>query len=346
MSIRCILSLSLLAVLRSSEAAAAAAAEPIAIVYSLAGEAAKILPAAGLQPLRLFDRIPAGTVLEVGPGSRLSLAFVSGLRFELGERSRVTLRRKGLVSRTGPVRSLPSVPPLPRLALIAEDDRPGARAGAVRIRSETISGLSPDRGEASLAAATRLRFDPVSAAPLYRVEIFDQRGNVLFRIDTPATEVLVPPKILASGRIYHWTVETHDRPGAVARGEAALVTLDAGQERAREKLRRCAQSSGAADDLRLLAGVDRALGLREAVQKERCQLSVPGVVERRSPAGRAARSDPLRERRAVPPLPLGGIRALRGLEVDLRYRGVLRGAVIETRSVPVAVPSLTWSWKT
>jgi CHAT domain-containing protein/tetratricopeptide (TPR) repeat protein len=251
----------------------AAAAEPVAIVYSLAGEASLTAPVH--RPLRLFDRLPAGTIVEVNPGSRLALAFVNGLRYELGELSRVTIGRKNLVSRTGPVRSLPQVPRLPRLSPIASEDRPGPRAGAVRIRTETVKGLYPDRAAASLASATRLRFDPVPAAPGYIVQIVDQTGETVFQIDTQATEVSVPPGVLKPGETYRWSVETRDRPGAIARGEATLVTLDDSRARAREELRRWAEQSGNMDDQPLLAAVDQALGLAEDA---RCLLSMPGVV--------------------------------------------------------------------
>jgi CHAT domain-containing protein/tetratricopeptide (TPR) repeat protein len=256
--------------------------KPVAIVYSLAGKVSMAAPKTASRPLRLFDRLPAGTALEVGPGSRLALAFMNGLRYELREGSSVMVGAKDLASRKGPVRPFPRVPPLPRLSPIAAEDHPGPRAGAVRIRSEIISGLHPDRGAVSLASAIRLRFDPVPVATQYRVQIVDPEGQSLFRVDIQDTEVSVPPGILAPGGTYRWTVETHDRPGAVARGEAALVVLDARRARAREELRLWTQGSGVLDDLQLLKGVDRALGLWEepddAAGAVRCPLSEPGLV--------------------------------------------------------------------
>jgi CHAT domain-containing protein/tetratricopeptide (TPR) repeat protein len=257
-----------------------AAAEPVAIIYSLAGEASLTVPAQ--RSLRLFDRLLAGTVVEVNPGSRLALAFVNGIRYELGERSRVTIGQKDLASRTGPVRPLPPAPRLPRLSPIAAEDRPGPKAGAVRIRAETIQGLYPDSGAASLASATRLRFDPLPPAPKYRVQIVDQKGETLFSVDTRDNEVSVPPGVLKPGETYRWTVETLDRPGAVARGEATWVTLDDSRARAREELRLWVQRSGDKDDNLLLIAVDQALGLavesRQAVEDARCPLSTSGLV--------------------------------------------------------------------
>ena len=249
----------------------AAAIEPVAIVYSLAGEASLTAPAR--RSLRLFDRLPAGTTVEVKPDSRLALAFVSGIRYELGERSRVTIGQKDLASRTGPVRPLPRVPPLPRLSPIAGADRPGPKAGAVRIRAEIIRGLDPDHGTMSLAEATRLRFEPVPAAPGYKIQILDRTGETLFKLDTQDTKVSVPPGVLEPGKDYRWTVETRGRPGAVVRGEAALVTLDRSRARAREELRRWVQRSEHMDDRLLLAAVDQTLGV-----SEHCRLSISGLV--------------------------------------------------------------------
>jgi CHAT domain-containing protein/Tfp pilus assembly protein PilF len=260
----------------------ARAPQPIAIVYLLTGNASFAVPGAVRRPLRLYDRFPAGTLVEVGPSARLALAFENGLRFELGEHSRATLGSTKLASSSGSVRTLPRTPPLPYLSPIAAEDHPGPRAGAVRIRAESISGLAPDRGATRLASATRLRFDPVSAAPQYRVQIIDPEGEVLFGIDTQTTEVSVPAGVLAPGKTYRWTVETLDRPGAIARGEAILVTLDARRARAREELQRWIQQSGTADDRGLLEGVDRALGLWEpshhATRDASCPFSTPGVV--------------------------------------------------------------------
>jgi CHAT domain-containing protein/tetratricopeptide (TPR) repeat protein len=257
------------------------AREPVAITYQISGDALRTDPGRSAAPLRLYDRLPAGAVLELKPGGRLALAFVTGKRYQISGPARVTLGKGDLAARSGDVRPLPSVPPLPRLAGIAEDEEPGTEAGAVRIRSETISGLSPDRGKTRLASAVRLRFDPVPATPKYRLRIFDQEDGV-WSIETQAADVAVPPGALAPGKIYRWTVETLDRPGPVARGEAVLITLNAGQARAREELRHFAQSSGTADDLQLLEGVDRALGLweepRQTGQDAPCPLSDPGAM--------------------------------------------------------------------
>ena len=262
--------------------------ETVAIVYQMKGDAQRSEPGRNREPVRLYDGLPAGTTLDLAPGSRLALAFVTGKRYELSGQARATLGKGDLGTRSGGVRSLPSVPPLPQLPPIAPDDHPGPSAGAMRIRSETISGLQPDRGTTALASAIRLRFDPIPTAPKYHVQILDPGGQTLFNIETPANEVSVPPDLIPPGGTYRWTVETRDRPGAVARGEAILVTLDAAQAQAREELQRWTQHSGTADDLGLTEAVDRALGLPEAGA---CPLTVPGLaVETVTPESAAFRA--------------------------------------------------------
>lgn len=240
--------------------ALAGASEPVVIVYSVAGEASLDVPGMANRPLRLFDRLLAGTKVKVGPDSRVALAFVNGRRYELGERSGVRLGPKDLASRSGSVRALPRVPPLPRLAPIAPEDRPGGRSGAVRVRAERIGGLYPRLGAAVLPGETFLRFQPVTGAGRYRIEVQDAQGRTVFRTDAESPPVRVPAETLRPGLIYRWTVRTLNRPGAVASGEAEFVTLSEGAARAREKAREilAAERPGS---LLLMAEIDRRLGL-------------------------------------------------------------------------------------
>lgn len=255
----------------------AVAAEPVAIVYSLAGEAALAAPVQ--RPLRLFDRLPAGTIVEVSPGSRVALAFVSGLRYELSERSRVTIGRKDLASRTGPVRALSQVSPLPRLLPIAKEDRPGLKAAAVRIRSEEMTGLSPS-GAVALADAAVLLFRPAEGAARHHLEIEDARGTVVFRIDTNTSAVSVPAGILAPGASYHWTVAALDRPGPAVRGEADFTTLSRKAAAARERWRKAVEDLEDGSSKALLDAVDHGLGLppqaETGVVVERVEPESPG----------------------------------------------------------------------
>ncbi len=245
----------------SVQAVKAAAPEPVAIVYETSGEASRLVPGRSRQPVHLLDRLAAGTAIELAAGSRLALAFLNGRRYEISGPARATLGKDDLAARSGGVRALPSVPPLPRLAPIAEDDRPGAKAGAVRIRREEIDSLSPRDGAATLADATSLRFQTADGAARHQVEIEDARGTLIFRVVTEASAVNVPTGILASGGRYHWTVKALDRPGPVVRGEAEFVTLPRKTAEARERLRKAVEAAGNDGSRALLAAVDHDLGL-------------------------------------------------------------------------------------
>lgn len=267
MSITRILSLTvILSISPFSSLEGTKASEPVAIVYSLTGKASLTAPVH--RPLRLFDRLPAGRVLEISADSRLALAFLNGLRYELGGRSRVTLGKEDFVSRTGPVRSLPRLPPLPLPSPIEADDRPGPRAGAVRIRAERIVGLYPRRGAAVPAGEANLVFEPLENSGRYRVEVQDEQGQVVFRADVEAPSVRVSSRALLPGTGYHWTVRTLDRPGPIAQGEADFVTLPEHAARMREELRSAIAVQENRECLVLLAGIDRSLGMLIEARQE------------------------------------------------------------------------------
>jgi hypothetical protein len=244
--------------LLSIQTATAGPREPVAIIYQVSGEALRVAP--GRSPLHLFDRLPAETTLELAPGSRLAIAFVTGKRYEISGPARATLGKGDLAATSAGVRSLPPVPPLPRLAAIAADDRPGLKAGAVRIRAERITGLYPRRGAVTLAGETVLQFQPVTGAREYRVEVQDGQGRTVFRTDAGSPPVKVPTGTLRPGHRYSWMVRTLDRPGAVARGEADLVTLGQDAARVREEARKVLAAEGPGS-LPLLAEIDQSLGL-------------------------------------------------------------------------------------
>jgi len=232
----------------------------VAIVYSLSGEASITTTGGASRPVRLLDHLPSGTTVTVGPSSRLAMAFMNGLRYELGERSRVTLGPKDLTARTGPVRGISRLPPLPCLLPIAAKDRPGPRAGAVRIRGESITGLDPRDGVIVLADGVVLRFQPVAGAKEYRIEIQDPEGRTAYSAGIESPPLNVPGEKLRAGASYLWRVRTAGRPGAVARGEAEFVTLNEAAAKAREEAREVLMGEGP-DSLPLLAEIDRSLGL-------------------------------------------------------------------------------------
>lgn len=232
---------------------------PVAIVASLTKQATVLLPH-GRQPrkLELFEWIPNGSILEMGSGSSMTLAFQSGVRYEIGEKTRATVTDAGLTSVVGRVQRLASVPPLPDVPGIA---KPPIRVGAIRIRGESIKGLYPSEGSATLSSGTTLRFAPMLGAGRYKVEIEDESGNSVFAAETQSPSVSVSPGVLKSGTRYYWKVRTLDKPGEVARGESEFVTLSPESEKARAALKEALDKAGDAASLALLAAIDRDLRL-------------------------------------------------------------------------------------
>ncbi len=157
--------------------AAAGPREPVALIYQVSGEPLRIAPGRVPEPLRLLDRLPAKATVELKAGSRLTLAFVTGKRYELTGPARATLGKGDLAARSGGVRALASVLPFPRLEPIAESERPGAAAGALWIRGERITGLYPRHGVVTLAGETSLHFKPVMGAGAYRIEVLGPAGQ-------------------------------------------------------------------------------------------------------------------------------------------------------------------------
>jgi hypothetical protein len=253
--------------------AAAGPPEPVVIIYQISGGALRTAPGRSPEPLRLYDRLPAGTTVELKPFSHLTLAFATGKRYELSGPARVTLGKGDLAVRSGGVRALATVPPFPLLAPISESEKPGVAAGAVWIRGNEIQGLYPHHGARALASTVTLRFAAVEGARHYRIEVENRQGEVVYSAETESSEVVLPAHALHPGVSYHWSVRTVDRPGAVARGEADFATLDPETARAREELRHFVERTGGGEEnLSLLAGVDQGLGLLAEARTERRSL--------------------------------------------------------------------------
>jgi hypothetical protein len=256
---------------------AAASQEAVAIVYQLTGEAHSAVPGRPAKAVHLFDHLPAGIALEVAPGAHLALAFMTGLRFELGGRSRVTLGLAGLASRAGLVRDLASVSPMPHVSPIATRDHPGSRPGGIRLRGGRIEGLYPHRGTTTLAKEVLLNFHPVAGVQGYRIEVRDRQGDKVFGVDVASPPLKLPSEALKPGAGYRWTVRTLGSTCGVARGEAELVTLSEADTEVREISRKVLTAEGPAS-LPLLAEIDFSLGLLvEAREDLRTALSAkPG----------------------------------------------------------------------
>ncbi|PYQ60736.1 MAG: hypothetical protein DMF53_16440, partial [Acidobacteria bacterium] len=127
----------------------------MALVYQVSGEAQGIAPGRSPEPLRLYDRLPAGVTLELKPGSRVSLAFANGKRYEISGPARTTLGPGDLAARSGSVKALAQVPLLPRLEPIAPGEKPGATPGAILIRGGEAGAVSLSKEDAE--ARERLR---------------------------------------------------------------------------------------------------------------------------------------------------------------------------------------------
>jgi len=129
---------------------AAAPRQPVALVYQVSGEARRIAPGRSPERLRFSDCLPAGATLELKSGARVSLAFVTGIRYELSGPARATLGPGDLAAKSGGVKALASVPPLPRLVPIAPSEKPGRTPGAIIIRGGEagLGSLSKEDAEA------------------------------------------------------------------------------------------------------------------------------------------------------------------------------------------------------
>jgi len=248
---------------------------PVAIVTRLRGTASLAGSPSGRTSLSLFQRLNAGGQLEVGPDSDLVVVFGNGRRYLLGHGAVALLGREELFGRRGPVTALSPLPPLPTLARIRADERAGSRAAAVRIRGERIDGLHPRSGESAPVSGAVLRFERVSGAARYRVEVRDEAGG-LWQLTTAETRVAVPPGLLKPEARYSWTVRTVDRAGPMAGGEADFVTLSAALEAQRAALKEALEGMGDASSLALLAEVDRGLGL-VAEASEEAKLALRGA---------------------------------------------------------------------
>ena len=252
----------LLTVVVPEDAPGQEADSTVAVVSALRG-AASVTGARtpGATPLRLFAWLSAGSTIEVAPGSRVTVVFSSGARFELGEGAKAVTGTRDLASSVGPVRRLEAVPPFPRISPIADSARAGPRSGAVRIRGGELVNLYPDRGSATLAESTVLRFAPDPHASRYAVEVQTESGTRVLQVETQSPAVVVSAGILRPGARYYWQVRTLDKTGQVARGAAEFVTVSEKTARARAALKAALDAAGDATSLALAAEIDRSLGL-------------------------------------------------------------------------------------
>jgi hypothetical protein len=240
----------------------------IAIVSSLSGSAQMFAPSGGKKTLSLFDWLPAGTVIEVGPSSKVSLTYANGNCYSLEEGTKATITASGPEASAGKVSPLNSVPALPRLAALA--NAAGTRLGANRIRGggDQIRNLYPSAESAALPEETVLRFTRVEDATRYRVDLQDETGRTIFDIETQSSEIPIPAGVLRAGGRYHWRVRTVDRMGPAVWADSDFSTLPEEDIHRRTVLRNALVKTGDAESLALLAEIDRRLGLLTQAQEE------------------------------------------------------------------------------
>ena len=244
------------------------ASKPVAgLVSELSGEASIVLTPGGKSVrAQRFDTIAVGAIFATGPKSHAVIVLAGGQRFELGANARATITVTQLASRSGPVKELPSFPPLPKLVAL-DDSRPAGAPGGVRLRDTSIGGLRPSHF-VTLAERTVIRFDPVGGASRYAIEIENEAGKRVFTTESTSQEVVVPPGVLEPQRMYYWSVQTLDKVGATARGTSGFRTLSAENAQLRRTLRQSVESEGDANALAFVAEVDRRLGLYEEALDE------------------------------------------------------------------------------
>jgi hypothetical protein len=250
-----------LLLLRAVPASGQDAKSAVAIVCAVTGTASVTAPTKQRKTIRLFEWVSAGSVINVAGGSKLTLVFASGARYELGEIAQVTVGATSVTSSSGPVRELDRVAPFHALAPIAESSRAGSEYAAVRIRGTAITHLYPDGGATTLADSTVLRFRPLQDASRYSVELRTANGASVFQVETQSPIVTVSRGVLKPGAMYSWEVRTLDRIPQAARGEAAFATLSAEAAEARSTLRQSLEGADDGPSLALLAEIDRSLGL-------------------------------------------------------------------------------------
>jgi hypothetical protein len=239
------------------------APEAVAVVTSVSGNIAVTAQAVKKSPVHLFDWLPVGSVIESDAGSSLTLVFADGRRYEIAEKSRVSLSAAGPKSSTGTVRTLDAVPPMPRLVAMSASHL-GTRSGAIRVRQGSelhFRNLYPFGDSRTLPDNTVLRFAPIEGTSRYRVELEDESGKTVFDAETQLSAVAVPAGILRTDSRYYWKVRTIERSGPSVRGESEFATLGEDDIRRRAAIRAVLEKRSDLESLALMAEIDRRLEL-------------------------------------------------------------------------------------
>jgi hypothetical protein len=255
---RCAKGLLALSILATRVVFAEEPGDAVAIVYSLSGPVSIRDGQSPPRAVHLFDWLKAGAGLAVEPSSKMMLAFRNGLRYELGGNARASVGPNDLLSRSGPIRTLSTVPPLPLFSALLGVSLAHPETAAVRLRAQGIGHLSPGGDSAVLGDIAVLTFGAVTNAATYTVTVEDEQGRIVFQTQTPLSSVSVSP--LKPGRRYHWSVRTVDAAGWALRGDDDFSTLAEPLAKARTTFLEAIDAHDA-DALALAAEMDERLGL-------------------------------------------------------------------------------------
>jgi hypothetical protein len=240
----------------------------IAVVFSISGNVAVVALSGEKGRVELFDLLQAGSVIEVGPGSKVKIAYANGSRYALEDGTKATIATGGPQVSAGKVSPLESVPPLPHLVALA--NAAGTRSAVTRIRGgpDRIGNLYPFADSAALPEDAVLRFTPFEGATRYRVEVEDDSGRTVLDAETESSVLAVPAGVLRPGARYYWSVRTVERIGPTMRAEREFSTLPEEDIRRRAALRSVLVKAGDPESLAFLAAIDRRLGLLLEAREE------------------------------------------------------------------------------
>lgn len=243
----------------------AAAPAPVAVVYSLSGTGAAMLAPGAKEPkkLELFAWLLEGTALAAPVNGSVLVSFQSGARYELGPKSRATLRANDLVTTSGDVKALASVPPFPRIDPVASGQ--GAQPALLR---DSFGDETFPLAARVLAETAMLEWPAVAGATRYRVTIDAEDGRNIYQTETTTNTLRIPSSLLEAGARYTWRVGATPKTGMVTRGDAVLQVLPADVASARSTFQASLRKEGGSDALALMAEVDRSLGLTVEANQE------------------------------------------------------------------------------
>lgn len=235
-----------------------------AIVCRIQGKATLAAPGQPPRELALFDWLPAGSKLETGPDSKLSVVFAGGERFEVEAGAVAVVEGRALRATRGRVARLASLPMIPGMARSAAAEVRG-RPGSVTIRrpgppQPWWTSFRPAADGAVLASAAELAFEPREAGGRHAVEVFDAKGAVIHRAAAEGGRFPLPPDLLRPGAWYAWRAVPEGAPDARPL-EARFHTIEARHAAVRARLAEAAAKDPAGEAAALLQAMDRWLGL-------------------------------------------------------------------------------------